>query len=198
MALEIIQLENIPKYKTLGQKYKQALIVFCVISFLITIFARGEISFIWFFLGLFIIISVWGFVIFGLYQLLRVILQLDTKKLHRQKESALIAYGFNIKFSAIGLLVDITQKKLAFTLMPNSNVYICDFSDVRSWYAGTYQQEKQYHNAEGAYAGTRTTTLVRYIVVRIADAEFPEMRFAVMSERESELWIARLDALING
>lgn len=198
MALEIIQLENIPKHKTLGQKYKRAMIIFLVISFFITIFARGEISFFWFFLGIFAIISIWGFVIFGFYQLLRTMLHLDTKKLHRHKESALVAQGFNVKFSAIGLLVDVTQQKLAFTLTPNSHSYVCNFSDVRSWYAGAYTQEKQYQNTEGAYAGSRTMTLVRYIVVRIADAEYPEMRFAVMGDRESELWIARLDALING
>ncbi|MDS7930093.1 hypothetical protein RMB03_19570 [Acinetobacter sp. V91_7] len=197
MAVEIKELSNIGKFKSQGSRWKMFFFIILAIALIITFTRDGGGFFGTFFLA-FLGIGSLCMVPYALYLLFRTMLMVDIKKLHREKETEIKKHGFNIDFSAIGLLVDHKNRKLIFTLDPKPIVYICNFDDVRQWFSGSEVHETQYQNSDGAYAGTRSLTIARHITVRIADPNIPEMRFAVSSDREQSLWIGRLDALING
>lgn len=197
MAVEVIEIKNISKFKTQFSQWKILFISILVIALIITFTRDGGGFWGTFFLALLGLLAL-CLVPFSGYILLRTMLQIDIKKLHREKEKEIKNLGFNVDFSATGLLVDQKNRKLIFTLDPKPIVYICDFSEVREWYSGSTVHEKQYQNSQGAYAGTRSLTLARHITIRVSDPQIPELRFAVASDREQSLWIARLDAIING
>lgn len=197
MTVEIKELQNIGKFKSQGSHWKKFFLVILVIALIVTFTRDGGGFFGTFFLA-FLGVSALCTVPYSIYLLFRTMLMLDIKKLHQQKEAEIKKHGFNIDFSTTGLLVDQKNRKLIFTLDPKPIVYICNFDDVRQWYSGSDVHETQYRNSEGAYAGSKSLTVARYITVRTADPQIPEIRFAVSSDREQSLWIGRLDALING
>lgn len=196
MALKVVTLSNIPKLKTAFSRLKTFFICFCFLAILYGIFGSGG-SFIGRFFICFLALPFLSIPIV-VYSKIRFILGKDFKKVHQAKRQQLIEQGFRDDFEGVGLLIDNQNKKMAFTLsQDNNDAYISDFTDVRSWYSTAHNEETQYRNAQGAYAGSSTTTLQRTITITIANAEYPEFKFLVFNPNESNQWIARLDALIN-
>lgn len=198
MSLEIIELPNIPKRKTIWGRLKTYLLVCLAIAFVYATYASmtGDGSFIGNFLLVFITISIFGSFGVSFYSAFKTKSDLDA--VHHAKQRELAKLGFNADYSATGVLIDTQQRKVAFTLygdVPKS--FICNFKDVRSWRQESYQQERQYTNANGVYAGRKTFTLAYYIKVTIASPDYPEFGFMPNSQQDSNLWISRLDALIN-
>ena len=199
MALEILALNNIPKSKTLFGELKIFFIGMAFLSLLYGIFGDDGI-----FIGFIICFVFLSFLLIapmGIYLKFKFVSGSVFKKIHDAKKQQLVAQGFHVDFEEIGLLVDGNKRKLAFTLnrsRDDNNAYICDFADVRSWRQENYSEEKQYQNAQGAYAGSSSLTLQRAIKVTIADPFHPEFAFIVFGEQTASQWIACLDALING
>lgn len=195
MAVNKITLD-VGRLSTIKELYKNAAILITVISFILGVLNFS--SFIKVFLITFLILS-FIFPIISFYNLFCIRFGVGFIKKNQTKlEQALKNQGFQIDFSANGLVLDDKQKKMIFLSNTNPDVLICDYTDIRSWHTQTLTETKQYRNHENAYAGSKTTTQMISIVVYTASPTYPEARFNVPDERSASLWTGRLNALING
>ena len=205
MALEIIQLHNLPKLnqnnyaKTLLKAIKWFVIIALICAVIGGLYTGKFWRDFWGVILIFtFFFSIPWFIAVAIYGLIKAATQSNNRKIHFAKEQALKSLGFNADFSVIGLVVDQKNQKMAFTLDAEPHAFVCDFSDVREWYSGSNERTVDYSNHEGAYAGSKTYTFALYVVVRIADPNYPELIFVVGNQQEQSQWIARLNALING
>ncbi|MCH4247247.1 hypothetical protein [Acinetobacter populi] len=196
MSVEVIDLET-PKIKTLKGIYKNSFILIFILCFIVSVLSEGSFVGIFFLCFILLGIPILGVTAFYILFCIRFGIGF-IKKNQKKCEEALTKLGFNIKYSGIGICIDTDQRKMAFIGSTNSKTVICDFSDVRSWHKDAFVETTQYRNHENAYAGSKSKTHFIHIVVRLADPEYPEVRFIAYSDRDASMWIARIDALING
>lgn len=202
MALEIIH-PNLPpinnSFLSIAFIYlKKLAILIVILSLLIAIFSDDPFfdTLITMLVGLsFFGIPIWvvGFLFYKAITTAKVHLHC-----HKAKEQYLKEHGWQVDFSAIGIVIDQKQKKVAFTISSRDEVMVCDFHTIRSWHSGSNQVTYDYKNQDNAYAGSRTRTTSRYINMQVADAQHPEHGFLVYSDKEQSMWMARLNAIFNG
>ena len=101
-------------------------------------------------------------------------------ELHNYYKELAKKNGINVDYETPGIIIDDTSKKLAFTINPSKEpcVTICDYSDIIRW----------------ERLGTKDQSIIK---VRVKDLSEPLYTFWVRSEKESELWAARLASILR-
>ena len=190
MALEQVNLENISGLWSGNKKLLAfTLIIACLALFISFKYSPKDsilgLAFLFFIVGFFLLFIpfYWGVIIYerGFYP----------AKNHKNKLQYLTDNGFSVDYSALGIAIDESQRKVAFTLYHSTQIYICDFYDIRSW----------------SPISETTTTITsngniyqkdaNAVLVNIANPKHPQFIFSAKSHRHANEWIARLSALIN-
>lgn len=201
MSVDVIELKDV-EIITIKSIIKKVAIIFIALCTFVALYdwliKDTVYSLFWFILG---IIFYSGFFTLPTVLYIQFCLQQGVGFVKRNQircEEALQKLGYNIKYSGIGIFVDIEKQVFIFRAHHgNSKVLICNFSDVKSWHRETTQETTQYLNSDNAYAGSKTVTHFIHINVGLASHEHPVVRFIVRNNDEATLWMSRIDALVN-
>lgn len=143
------------------------------------------------------------------------------RHIHDYYKQAFLSAGYQIDYETTGLLIDIKQKKLGFTVSnagfnPSSKQFtkmlVCDYTDVRSWSAGSQDITERVNGKVSRHDNTLQGTTTYYttpdydrvavttygVKVTLAYPDSPLQAFEANSEADAQQWVARLDSLING
>lgn len=113
---------------------------------------------------------------------------------HEYFKKHLISRGFQVDYESIGILVDATNKKIAFTIDPElrPQITVCDFTDVQRWQY--YNNNVEWQNGYGA---TQSILQKYFVSVYIRDPEHPRYDFFTKNDVDADQWVARFNALLN-
>lgn len=185
MTIQKIRTEssNPPKVKTIEFAYSKKIFLIALlvpIFFSLISFVKWDIATA---LLVFIIVSLLTFGILAVFYRTKLFLT-DTKPLvnvevHNHYKELAKKNGINIDYETPGIIIDNRSKKIVFTINPSKDPYvtICDFSDITQW-----QRLR-----------TKDQSIIK---IRVKDLSEPLYTFWTKSERESELWAARLASIL--